>query len=338
VSPRSISAELALKIAPVILANITALYPYHDTHMYRDGDGDFDPFAVHPAFGNSYDWHSSVHSHWTALRLLARFDTLGSPPGVIDSLQAASFRNLTAANVEMEAAYLESSHSYERPYGWAWAMQLAAAARESHVAADAREALERFAPLLADRAVVWLHAMPGPVRHGVHSNTAFAMGLMHDASHTLGFAELARVIDARARAWFTGDRDYPAAWERSAHDFLSPGLAVADLMRRVLAKEVLIVWWRAFLPAREQLSPLVSVVDVPDVSDGQIVHLHGLNLSRAGVLARLASIGGDLAPLLADARTLYASSVGAAYGGEYLSTHWLPTFAWDAATSLDAAV
>jgi len=337
VSSRPISAELALKIAPVVLANITALHPYHDSHLFRDGDGALDPFAVHPAFGNSYDWHSSVHSHWTALRLLARFDADGSPPGVIDSLRAAATRSLTAANIEMEAAYLESRHSYERPYGWAWAMKLAAAARESDVAADAWEALQRFALLLADRAVAWLHAMPGPVRHGVHSNTAFAMGLMLDASRALGFAELARVIDARARAWFGGDRDYPAEWERSAHDFLSPGLSVADLMRRVSAKEDLMVWWRAFVPAREQLSSLVSVVDVPDVSDGQIVHLHGLNLSRAGVLARLASIGGEFEPLLADARTLYAASAAASYGGEYLSTHWLPTFAWDAATSIDAA-
>jgi hypothetical protein len=331
-------ADLAPRIVPVVLANITRRYPYHDARLFRDGDPPFDPFAAHPAFGNSFDWHSSVHSHWTALQLLSFADASTSDiAGCSAALSAAVIANLSATNIDAEAAYISEQPTYERPYGWAWLLRLVASAEASKCLAASREALRRFARHVADRAIAWLGSMPGPVRHGVHGNTAFAMGLMLDASRALGFVDFEEAIVKRATQWFRQDRDYPAGWERSAHDFLSPGLTVADLMRRMLADEDLIVWWRAFAPGLEQVRALAAVADVPDVSDGQIVHLHGLNLSRAGVLARLAAVGGEFARLLVDARSLFDASVRGAYGDEYLSTHWLPTFAWDAAASIDAA-
>ena len=149
--------ELAPRIAPVVLANITTRHPYHDSHLFRENDGQFDPLAVHPAFGNSYDWHSSVHSHWTALQLLAFFAARSSAQaevagGIVDSLRAACDRTLASANVEAEAVYLQARPAYERPYGWAWAMRLAADASDD-VASDASAALQRFARAIADRAV-----------------------------------------------------------------------------------------------------------------------------------------------------------------------------------------
>ncbi|HYK52632.1 MAG TPA: DUF2891 family protein [Candidatus Eremiobacteraceae bacterium] len=334
-SSQSLRAELAPLIAPVVLVNITRRFPYHDSRLFREGDAAFDPFTAHPAFGNSFDWHSSVHSHWTALQLIA----YRSPdsPEIVTGLTEALASNLTATNIEAEAAYLTSQPSYERPYGWAWLLRLAAASVTIDAAKAPRAPLRTFAEQIADRASHWLSSMPGPVRHGVHSNTAFAMGLMLDASRVLGSTKLEQMVGKKAAAWFGLDRDYPAAWERSANDFLSPGLTVADLMRRVLTEEDFAKWWRAFVPSSDQLSAFVGAADVPNVSDGQIVHLHGLNLSRAAVLARLAAIGGDFEPLLDHARVLYSTSVDAAYGDDYLSTHWLPTFAWDAATSIDAA-
>ncbi|HET9342297.1 MAG TPA: DUF2891 family protein [Candidatus Eremiobacteraceae bacterium] len=340
---KSLRGELAPRIAPVVLANITTRHPYHDSHLFRQNDGPFEPLAVHPAFGNSYDWHSSVHSHWTALQLLAFFAaggvaTTSIPGNIVDALRSACARTLAAKNLEAEASYLEARPTYERPYGWAWAMRLAADASEFG-ASDPSAALHRLARAIADRAVAWLHAMPGPVRHGVHSNSAYALGLMLDASHKLGFDDLATVIGTKAMTWYGGDRDYPAAWERSANDFLSPGLTEADLMRRILTPGAFTDWWRGFVCDGVSRDALFAVAEVPRVSDGQIVHLHGLNLSRAGALARIAAVV-ETAPaleLLDRARTLYDASVAEASGAEYLSTHWLPTFAWDTATSLDAA-
>lgn len=337
-------ASLAPAIAPVVVANITTRRPYHDSHVFRDEtDAPFDPFSAHPAFGNSYDWHSSVHSHWTALQLLAFFasgEGTSAAADVTASLRAAVARDLTAANVDAEARYLSARPSYERPYGWAWAMLLAAEAAASNaIDAGARAALRRLASSLADRAIAWLGAMPGPVRHGVHGNTAFALGLMLDAARALTFAHLAGAIADSAVEWFGGDRGYPAAWERSAHDFLSPGVAEADLMRRVLERDAFVAWWRAFIADERALRAITAIADVPLVSDGQIVHLHGLNLSRAGMLARIAATvsGAEADVLLAAARELYEASAPEATGHEYLSTHWLPTFAWDAASSIDGA-
>ena len=346
----TLRADLAERIAPVVLANITTRYPYHDAHLFQFGDEPVDPTSAHPAFGNSFDWHSSVHSHWTAMQLLAHFADAGYAPDVAEQLGDAVVRNLTAANVAAEIAYLDARPTYERPYGWAWAMLLGAAAVAPHREAllEIVTALRSLASHVTASAVRWLETMPGPVRHGVHSNTAFALGLMLDASRTLAYGELERAIVEHALAWFEEDRRYPSPWERSAHDFLSPGLAEADLMRRVLSRVHFRTWWRAFLPDARTESAITEVAQVPDVDDAQIVHLHGLNLSRAGMLARIAGALADdrdpegvdadeLAELLKRAEELFRAGVPHAYGSDYLSTHWLPTFAWDAASSIDAA-
>ena len=320
--------DLAVKIAPVVLANITTRYPYHDSHLFRDGETIFNPHAAHPAFGNSFDWHSSVHSHWTAIQLLSHFAKRDDVPDIIARLRNAVANNLAPANLAIEVTYLVAHPTYERPYGWAWAMRLAASA-----------SLHGFGRVVADNALRWLSTMPGPVRHGVHSNTAFSLGLMLDASRSSGFDDLERVIIERALTWFSSDAGYPQSWERSSHDFLSPGLAEADLMRLALPADRFRAWWRAFLPDIGPRSQILAIAAVPDADDGQIVHLHGLNLSRAGMLARIApnvhASSRDV--LLEGAKQLYAAGLPPVFGTDYLATHWLPTFAWDAASSIDAA-
>ena len=324
-----LAAALAPRIAPVLLANLTTRAPYHDSHLFESGDAAHDPFVAHPAFGNSFDWHSSVHSHWTALQLAERGDA---------SLAQALARNLSGANIEAEIAYLRRRATYERPYGWAWALLLAASAQTSAVPA-AREcaaSLQQMAGAIAEAALRWLDLLPMPVRHGVHSNTAFALGLMRDACDGLGLASLKATIDGRAVAWFGDDCGWPAAWERSGNDFLSPGLAEADLMRRVLPHDRFAAWWNGFVPALPADSPMLAIAHVPDVADGQIVHLHGLNLSRAAALATMTQPLRDAA-LLACARRLYEASADRATRGHYSELHWLPTFAWMAATAIDVA-
>ncbi len=320
---------LAPRIAPVLLANLTTPWPYHDSHVFENGDPPHDPFVAHPAFANSFDWHSSVHSHWTALQLAGRGEA---------DLANALARNLSAANVAAETKYLRRREAYERPYGWAWALLLAASAQTCAVKAvcSGAAALWQMGTAIGDAALRWLDVLPFPVRHGVHSNTAFAMGLMHDACDALKLDTLKRAIEQRAQAWFGADREWPAAFERSGNDFLSPALAEADLMRRILAREKFAAWWHGFIPELSPQSPLLSVANVPKVADGQIVHLHGLNLSRAAALAAIARSLRD-STLLEYARRLYDASVDRAVTGHYSELHWLPTFAWRAATAIDAS-
>jgi Protein of unknown function (DUF2891) len=320
---------LAPRIAPVLLANLTTRFPYHDSHVFESGDPPHDPFAAHPAFGNSFDWHSSVHSHWTALQLAKRGDA---------DLTNALARNLSAANLAAETRFLRRRTSYERPYGWAWALLLAASAQTSaaQAARSCAAELREMGAAIGEAALHWLDVLPLPVRHGVHSNTSFAISLMHDACDALELAALKAAIERRALEWFAADRDWPVAYERSGNDFLSPGLTQADLMRRVLVREEFVAWWKGFIPALSPRSPLLAVAQVPNVADGQIVHLHGLNLSRAAALAALAGTLRD--PLLLEsARRLYEASVDRAVSGHYSELHWLPSFAWMAATAIDAS-
>lgn len=323
---------LAERIAPVLLANLTARTPYHDVHLFVAGDGAHDPWSAHPAFGNSFDWHSSVHSHRTALLVLPFLEG-----GAHATLLQALRTNLCAENLSAEQAYLRERPVYERPYGWAWLLDLAGVASQDDTVEAARGALLELAEQVATVAVAWMRALPMPVRHGVHSNTAFALALMLDAARALRFDSLAHCVEQRARDWFEADRDYPQAWERSGNDFLSPGLSTALLMLRVLDASHFATWWRAFLPNLARESALLTPVDVPAIADGHVVHLHGLNLSRAAALARIAARLED-AMLREAAHQLYAASVDAAYGDDYLSTHWLPTFAWDAARAFDVTV
>ncbi len=317
--------ELAPRILPVVLSNVTTRYPYHDAHLTTVGDLPRDPAVAHPSFGNSYDWHSSVHSHWTAVQLIEHFKTHACPNAqALRELEAAVAQHLSAGNIAVETDYLRGHRTYERPYGWAWALMLA----------TCEPSIEPLAVWVAEAAIAWMKALTEPVRHGVHSNTAFALGLMHAAAGALALDALRQTIEVRAKTWFAGDRGWPERWERSGHDFVSPGLTEADLMRRVLPRDAFATWWSAFLPALSASARILAPVDVPDIADGQIVHLHGLNISRAAALARIAVALGD-AELLAAAERLYATSVDRAVEGDYLATHWLATFAWDAAESLD---
>ena len=330
-------SALAPRILPVVLANVTTHYPYHDSHLATAGDPPRDAAIAHPSFGNSFDWHSSVHSHWTAVQLLDHF---AAHPArneeQLAQLEGIVVEHLQRGKIEIETEYLRQHRTYERPYGWAWALMLAAAVHESSVPEILRcaPAIERLAQHVASAAVPWIEALPEPVRHGVHSNTPYALGLMHDAARALQFGDLQRTVEKRARVLFAGDEGWPERWERSGHDFLSPGLAEADLMRRVTSRDEFAKWFDAFLPALAPGARILEPVDVPDVADGQIVHLHGLNLSRAGALARIATAIDDTA-LFDCARRLYAASVDRAVEGDYLATHWLATFAWDAAASLE---
>ena len=331
--------DLAPRIVPVVLANLTTRYPYHDAHLTQRPEPPHDPFLAHPAFGNSFDWHSSVHSHWTAVQLIDYYDARPNRrPVELERLELVVYEHLAAERIATERAYLLEHRSYERPYGWAWAMMLAAAARRASYAAirECAPQLYDLAEYIAAEAVRWLNVLPFPVRHGVHSNTAFALGLTLDAASELGFVELASTIRDRARTWFGNDRRWPGEFERGGHDFLSPGLTEADLMRRVLDPNEFAAWWNQFLPALSPESTILSVAPVPDVEDGHVVHLHGLNLSRAASLARIAQALRAPA-LLEHANRLYRASVDRSARGTYVETHWLPTFAWDAAVSIDAA-
>lgn len=329
----TIDRGLVERCAGFALAAIGREYPNHlSLHLARDEDL-APPRRLTPMFYGAFDWHSAVHGHWTlvrAARLLGGGDTAAAA-------RATLHRSLTPAHVAGELAFLAAPgrRGFERPYGLAWLLQLAAELREWQDP-DAARWRDTLAPLEAHAAGVigeWLPKLPWPVRVGEHAQTAFALGLVLDWARTRGDEVLAQRIAERAGHWFGADRAAPVAYEPSGHDFLSPALGEADLMRRVLRTDAFTPWLHGFLPQPGSgvftgwLEPVTS----PDPTDGKLSHLDGLNLSRAWMLEGIAAAlpAGDpfVTPLRDAARRHRSRGLAALDPDAYAGAHWFGSFA-----------
>ena len=321
------------RLAEMALANIGREYPNHIQHL-MDGDGDVrPPRELHPVFSGAYDWHSAVHNFWLLVRLL-RLHPDGTYAAAARALLA---RRLRPADVAEECRYFDDPRraSWERPYGLAWLLQLTAELAEWGTA-EARAWFTTLAPLQAvarERFRVWLPKLFYPIRSGEHSQTAFAFGLMLDWARAVDDAPMAELVRAKSVEFHRFDVAAPLAYEPGAQDFLSPVLAEADLMRRVLPKDEFARWLDGFLPQLPRggdgrwLEPAVS----RDPADPKLAHIDGLNLSRAwmlqGVAAALPADDGRRAPLFAAAERHAEAGCAAIRAERYEGSHWLPSFA-----------
>ena len=323
----------AARFAQLALDCVHKEYPNKIAHVLNSDADVTPPRALTPAFYGCYDWHSSVHGHW----LLARLARLFPDTEFANAARAALARSLTPANIAAEVAYLRGPGrtSFERPYGLAWLLQLAAELRNWDDP-QARQWAATLAPLeieSAQRVMAWLPKLQYPIRSGEHSQTAFAFGLMADWSHARGDVGMARLLEQRARAYYLQDRDCALRYEPSGEDFVSPCLAEADFMRRVLPAGEYSEWLAKFLPGiphdgrADWLTPGV----VTDRSDPKLAHIDGLNLSRAWMLEGIASGLPERdkrrAALLAAARAHAEAALPAVTGEHYEGGHWLGTFA-----------
>lgn len=330
---------LAAALAAVALDNVRRAYPYAPALLLGcDADAQ-PPRRLHPAFHTAYDWHSCVHMHWTLARLLRLYPDLDRATAIGAHLTA----RITPATIAGELAFLErpGSESFERPYGWGWLLALdaelraLAAARADAGARAWGAALAPLADACALRLLDYLPRLAWPTRTGTHSNIAFACLLALDWAQAARHEALRERIAASAQRWFGGDRRYPAAYEPSGEDFLSAGLVEAVLMQRVLDDRDYADWWAAFAPQPRALRTWLVPATVSDATDARIVHLHGLNLSRAWCWRRLAPV---LPAALREpvARAIDAhldASLPEASGGDYVATHWLASFALLALTA-----
>jgi len=317
--------------ASTILQVLRTRYPYATGHISRSADDvDVRPDRLHPVFHGSFDWHSSAHMQWSAVTLL---DRPGLDAELRNDLIGELDTRLTPDNGETEATYLRERPGFERPYGWAWAAMLAAAVQTSAAPEAVRwqTATHAIAQVIADNLAAWLPKLAYPVRHGVHSNTAFALVLALQAYETLGRGDVTALIMERASNWFGADRDCPSQWEPSGGDFLSPALCEAELMSRVLPQRDFRRWLAGFLPALgAQDDNLLQTPVVLDRHDGQAVHLFGLALSRAWLLrslSRFVEVDDRRDRMLQAADRLVAAPEAEISSGDFMSTHWLVSFA-----------
>jgi Protein of unknown function (DUF2891) len=324
--------ERADPYARVALVNIEREFPHHEAHPQSDASPIPRPRELHPAFYGSLDWHSCVEMHWVLVRLLRL-----APDRVPErEIRTALDHHLSAEALAGEVRFFgePANRLSERPYGWAWALQLAAELVGFDDADAKRWAknLEPLADLFVERFLEWLPNVTYPFRGGLHGNTAFAV------SRSLPFAQarsdvLLEAVKEAAARWYGDDAGYAADWEPSDADFLSPALTEAELMSSLVPRDEFPTWLERFLPGIATGEPpnLFTPAVVSDPSDGYIAHLHGLNLSRAWCFRRLAAALPEPDPrvpvMLAAAERHAEASLDQAVESNYHLTHWLAAYA-----------
>lgn len=329
--------EAAQRFARLALACVHKEYPNKLAHSLNSDADVAPPRKLTPAFYGCYDWHSSVHGHWLLARLARTFPDASFTPEARAALQ----QSLRQANIMQEVAYLKADGraSFERPYGLAWLLQLGAELREwektdqSPLVGELSANLRPLEQAAAERLKTWLPKLSHPVRSGEHSQTAFALGLVIDYARNTGDQDFLNLLLTKARDFYAADKNCPLAYEPSGEDFLSPCLAEADVMRRVLPASEFAGWLGQFLPQvpRNGSASWLQPEKSPDPSDPKLAHIDGLNLSRAwmleGIAAGLPRTDRRLVALENCAAAHRSAGLAAVTGEHYEGGHWLGSFA-----------
>jgi len=322
-----LSLETAKLLAELPLHCIETEYPNKLGQVLTDATFLDSPANLHPIFYGCFDWHSSVHGHWLLASLLRQF-----PETDLASRITALFnKQFTSEKVAAELAYFEPKleKSFERTYGWAWLLKLQQALIlcPQPEAKTWTENLEPLVHFVVESYYTFLPKLLYPIRVGEHSNTAFGLSLALDYARTAGNTDLARVIEQRAKDYFLDDVECPISWEPSGYDFISPCLEEAELMSKVLEQTEYEMWLKKFLPQLFKKNFTLEPGKVSDRTDGKLVHLDGLNFSRARCFFSLALVLPDYSEkflTLGDAHL--QASAGYVTGSDYMGSHWLASF------------
>ena len=303
-------------------------YPNKLSQVLSSDDDLKSPRDLHPVFYGCFDWHSALHGHWMLLRLLRSNMDHPRKEQIVASLN----QRLKPENFKAEVEYFlqKENKSFERTYGWAWLLKFAAELNQSELK-EARvwqQSMKELEELIVSKYKEFLPKLSYPIRSGEHPNTAFGLALAWDYASVVGEEELKVLIEKRAKDFYMEDRGCPISWEPSGFDFLSPCLQEAALMKRILDGESFNVWFNGFLPGLMLKGKgLLSPAKVLDRSDGKLVHLDGLNLSRAWCLYEIADGNDMLAQLIPIANTHFDAGFKKIKSGEYSGEHWLASFA-----------
>ncbi|MFB6198699.1 MAG: DUF2891 family protein, partial [Halobacteriaceae archaeon] len=247
VSGRSnwIGSELAEQLARHPLDSVDTEFPHHVSSM-ESPDDVTRPREQHPVFFGCYDWHSSVHSHWALIRQVRLIDDHPLQSQIIESVD----HRFTEENFEREVKHFEENETFEKPYGWAWLLHLAAELSlwEDERADEWQSLLAPLEKQITTLVESNLLTENRAFRVGTHQNTAFALGCILDYARVKNDDSLESAVTHRAIDLFGDDEQYPVEYEPLGWDFLSPALVEADLMRRVYAEGEFVRWIDDFFP------------------------------------------------------------------------------------------
>lgn len=324
---QQLSPEEANRLASLPLKCMQQEYPYKLGQVLNDSSDLQTPQELHPAFYGCFDWHSSVHGHWLLVRILKSYPDIERA----SEIRAKLNQNLSAANIQEELAYFQTKNntSFERTYGWAWLLKL----HQELLSWDDPEGktwaqhLQPLADTLCKKYSAFLPKLQYPIRTGDHINTAFGLTFAYDYAVYTNRMDLQNSIRERALAFYANDKAYPLTFEPSGYDFLSPGLEEVDLMRRLFSKDEFEHWLKQFLPQLFNKKMQLEPGKVGDRSDGHLVHLDGLNFSRAWCLYGLANSDERFEHLRKLADQHVQHSLPSIVDGDYMGEHWLASFA-----------
>ena len=303
-------------------------YPNKLGQLLQDATELQSPKNLHPAFYGCFDWDSSIHGHWSLVYLLKRFPDLDKRDEIIQKLKV----NLSKENIQQEVAYLSKEHekSFERTYGWTWLLKLQLELETSNesYAKELADNLKPLSDLIIERYIEFLPKLLYPVRAGTHSNTAFGLNFAWDYAVHSNNQALQKSIWVNATRLFQNDKDCPFTWEPSGTDFLSPCLEEMGIMQRILPRETFLKWMKSFAPTLFNKRFTWEVAKVSDRTDGHLVHLDGLNFSRAWNLYSLINQYPKEFWYLKDVADKHMDfSLPSVVDGNYEGEHWLASFA-----------
>ncbi len=322
-----LNLKQANRLAALPFGCIQVQYPNKLSQTLNDSTQIKSPKELHPAFYGCFDWHSSVHGHWSLLFLLKKYPNIAEAQSIRQKLA----ESITKEHIAAEVAYFKAkgNRSFERTYGWAWLLKMAEELYtwNDPFANELRDNLQPLTDLIVDAYIDFLPRLNYPIRVGVHSNTAFGLSFAWDYANTTNNEALKKVIEESVQRFYINDTACPLDWEPSGTDFLSPCLEEANLARKVLAPKEFKTWFKAFLPQLTNPSFKLEFGKVLDRTDGHLLHIDGLNFSRAWCLYGIAESLPEYGHLknIADQHINYSlpNIVDDNYGG----THWLGTFA-----------
>lgn len=338
---KRISLELTIqqaeRLASLPLKCIQQEYPNKLGQVLNNSSEIKSPKNLHPAFYGCFDWHSSVHGHWLMVRLLKEFPDLKNNKAIRKKLT----QQLTKENILQEVSFFQTkfNDSFERTYGWCWILKLhqELLTWEDPDAKSLADNLAPLAKLVTEKYISFLPKLNYPIRTGEHINTAFGLTFAHDYSIETKNNLLRKTIEKRAKEFFYKDKNSPLNYEPSGYDFLSPSIEEADLMRRILPKSEFLLWFEKFLPQMARPDFKWDVGIVSDRTDGKLVHLDGLNFSRAWCLYGIGHHDSRYKHLLKIADKHLAYSLPSIVDGDYMGEHWLATFALNAMLEREAS-
>ena len=285
------------------------------------------PKELHPAFYGCFDWHSSVHGHWSMVSLLKQFPKLENNAEIKSKL----LKHISKENILKEVDYFLGKHnkSYERTYGWAWVLKLAEALHtwDDKIARELEDNLQPLTDLIDKKYLDFIPNLNYPVRAGEHPNTAFGLTFAWDYALVVGDESMLEMIKNSAIKFYLNDSDCPISWEPSGYDFLSPCLQEAAIMKRVLPRKVFTNWFANFLPQLKDINYQLAVGEVSDRTDGKLVHLDGVNFSRAWALFDIVKDLPSYNHLKKIAYEHINYSLPNVVGDSYEGGHWLGSFA-----------